>query len=78
LQIARKTTNEKRTSKIEARVREDLKIDLMRRCRELGVTESEFIHQIVRASLYGHNEFLTRLEQVPRNTVNENRAVAPK
>jgi len=58
----------KRTARIEARVTDETKMDLARRCRELGLNESQFIEQLVEVSLYGIDHLLSiereRIEKV--------------
>lgn len=58
----------KRSSRIEARVTDETKMDLARRCRELGMNESQFIEQLVEVSLYGIDHLLSiereRIEKV--------------
>jgi len=43
----------KRSAQVEARVHDETKLDLARRCHELGITESEYLQQLVEVSLYG-------------------------
>ena len=58
----------KRTSRIEARVTDETKFDLARKCRELGMTESQFLERLVEVSLYGVEHVLSiereRIEKV--------------
>lgn len=49
----------KRSARIEARVTDELKMDLARKCHELGMTESEFIDRLVAISLYGLDHVLS-------------------
>ena len=51
--------NGKRSSRIEARVQDDLKMDLVRKCHQLGFSESEYIERLVMVSLYGMDHVLT-------------------
>jgi hypothetical protein len=51
--FARTVTGEKRSAKVEARVTDTLKFDLLRVCRELGMTESDFIDRLVQVRVYG-------------------------
>ena len=43
----------KRSARVEARVTDELKFDLQRRCAELGITESDYIDRLLCVSLYG-------------------------
>lgn len=52
-QFARSLTGAKRSARVKSRVSDDLKLDLARRCHELGMTESDFIERLLSASLYG-------------------------
>lgn len=58
----------KRTARIEARVTDETKFDLVRRCRELGMNESQFLERLVEVSLYGVEHVLSiereRIEKV--------------
>lgn len=51
--FARSHTGAKRTSKVEARVTDELKFDLQRLCHELGMTESDFVDRLLNVRLYG-------------------------
>ena len=51
--FARSVLGGKRTDRIEARVTDEMKIDLKRRCNQLGMTESDYIERLVAVSLYG-------------------------
>ena len=66
--FARTMTGAKRTAKVEARVTDDLKFDLQRRCHELAMSESDYIDRLVSISLYGIEHVrsveLSRIEQV--------------
>ena len=66
--FARTMTGAKRTAKVEARVTDDLKFDLQRRCHELAMSESDYIDRLVSISLYGVEHVrsveLSRIEQV--------------
>ena len=44
---------EAKSAKAEARVTEQLKIDLRRKCNELNLTESNYVMLILAARLYG-------------------------
>lgn len=43
----------KRSARIESRVTDETKFDLARRCHEIGMTESDYVAQLVEVSLYG-------------------------
>lgn len=49
----------KRTARIEARVTDETKNDLVRRCHELGMNESQFLELLVEANLYGIDHLLS-------------------
>lgn len=51
--FARTITGTKRTSRIEARVTDEIKADITRRCHEIGVTESQYVERLLEVSLYG-------------------------
>lgn len=48
----------KRSSEVKARVTDELKFDLARKCHELGITESDYIDRLLCVSLYGLNHVL--------------------
>jgi len=62
-QYARSLTGAKRSARVESRVSDELKLDLARRCHELGMTESDFIERLLSASLYGVGHVLTMEQQ---------------
>lgn len=66
--FARSLTGGKRTNRAEARITDELKIDLQRKCHELSMTESDYIDRLLSIALYGFEHVrsmeLTRLEQV--------------
>ena len=43
----------KRSSEVKARVTDELKFDLARKCHELGITEADYIDRLLCVSLYG-------------------------
>ncbi len=49
----------KRSSRIEARVTDETKLELARKCHALGMTESEFLERLVEVSLYGAEHVLS-------------------
>lgn len=51
--FARSVVGGKRNSKAEARVTDDTKELLRRKCTELGMTESDYIDRLICVSLYG-------------------------
>lgn len=48
----------KRSSEVKARVTDDLKFDLARKCHELGISESDYIDRLLCVSLYGLDHVL--------------------
>lgn len=66
--FARSLSGAKRTAKVEARITDEMKFDLQRRCHELSMSESDFLDRLIAMALYGfeHVRSLeqTRLEQV--------------
>lgn len=48
----------KRISDVKARVTEETKIALQKRCAELGITESDYIDRLLLVSLFGAEEVL--------------------
>ena len=66
--FARSFTGAKRNSRVEARVTDETKFDLARRCHEIGVTESDYVQQLIEVSLYGFDHVTSvqagRLRQV--------------
>jgi hypothetical protein len=48
----------KRSSEVKARVTDELKFDLARKCHELGITESDYIDRLLSVSLYGLDHVL--------------------
>lgn len=61
--LGRTAVGGKRSSKIEARVHDETKFDLTRRCHELGISESEFVASLVEVSLYGADHVLRMQQQ---------------
>jgi hypothetical protein len=51
--FSRSSIGGKRSADVKARVADELKTDLQRRCHELGVTESDYIERLICVSLYG-------------------------
>lgn len=52
--FARSAMGGKRSARIEARVTDETKLALAQRCHQIGITESDFIAQLVELSLYGY------------------------
>lgn len=52
----------KRTCKVEARVTDELKFELQRKCHEIGITESDYLDRLLSISLFGF-EHVASLEQ---------------
>lgn len=57
-QFARSALGGKRNSRIEARVTDETKMELARRCHQLGITESDFVTALVETSLFGVDHVL--------------------
>lgn len=51
--FARSMTGSKRTNRVEARVADELKFDLQRKCHELAMSESDYIDRLLNVALYG-------------------------
>ena len=51
--FARSMTGSKRTNRVEARVADELKFDLQKKCHELAMSESDYIDRLLNVSLYG-------------------------
>lgn len=52
--FARSAMGGKRTARIEARVTDETKFALAQRCHQIGITESDFITNLVELSLFGY------------------------
>jgi hypothetical protein len=52
--FARSAMGGKRTARIEARVTDETKFALAQRCHQIGMTESDFITNLVELSLFGY------------------------
>ncbi len=67
-QFARSALGGKRSARVEARVTDETKQELARRCHQLGITESDYITALVESSLFGVDHVLMvqreRLAQV--------------
>lgn len=61
--FARSVMRGKRSARVEARVTEDLKFDLQRKCAELAITESDYIDRLLCVSLYGPEAVLEMEQQ---------------
>lgn len=57
-QFSRSPLPGKRSSEVKARVTDELKLELARRCHELGITESDYIDRLLCISLYGLDRVL--------------------
>lgn len=57
--FSRSSLGGKKSSEVRARVTDELKFSLQRRCNELGITESEYIDTLLSVSLYGEDKVLT-------------------
>ena len=66
--FARSLTGSKRTNRVEARISDEMKFDLQRRCHELSMTESDYIDRLLSISLYGFEHVrsmeLRRIQEV--------------
>lgn len=67
--FARSVVGGKRNSKAEARITDETKEDLRRRCNELGMTESDYIDRLICVSLYGIDHVLNLEQQRTRMVV---------
>lgn len=56
--FARSSLGGNRTEKIESRVTHDMKLDLRRRCNDLGMSESEYLERLVAVAIYGIDHVL--------------------
>lgn len=61
--FARTAFGGKRSAKIEARIHDETKFDLTRKCHELGISESEYLAHLVEVSLYGADHVLRMHQQ---------------
>lgn len=52
--FARSAMGGKRTARIEARVTDETKFALAQRCHQIGITESDYITNLVELSLFGY------------------------
>lgn len=66
--FARTAMGGKRTARVEARVTDETKFALAQRCHQIGITESDFITNLVEMSLFGYEHVASfhqdRLRQV--------------
>lgn len=51
--LARSVLGGKRSARVEARVTDELKFELQRRCHEIGITESDYLERLLSVSLFG-------------------------
>ena len=63
LQFARSALGGKRSARVEARVTDETKFALARRCHEIGITESDYVATLVETSLFGEDHVRTVQEQ---------------
>lgn len=56
--FARSPMGGKRTAKAEARITEETKEAMRRKCHELGITESDYLDRLICVSLYGIDHVL--------------------
>jgi hypothetical protein len=62
IKFSRSPSRGKRNADVKARVTEETKLALQRRCAELGITESDYIDRLLLVSLFGADEVL-KMEQ---------------
>lgn len=60
---ARSAMRGKRTSDVKARVTDEVKFELQRRCAELQITESDYIDRLLSVSLFGLERVLELEEE---------------
>lgn len=63
LAFARSALGGKRSARVEARVTDETKFALARRCHEIGITESDYVATLVETSLFGEDHVRTVQEQ---------------
>jgi len=56
--FSRSSIGGKKNSEIKARVSDETKFALQRKCHELGITESEYLDKLVNISLFGIDEVI--------------------
>lgn len=56
--FARSAVGGKKTSEVKARITDETKFALQRRCAELGITESDYIDRLLCVSLFGFDAVL--------------------
>lgn len=56
--FARSSVGGKKSSEVKARVSDETKFALQRRCAELGITESDYIDRLLCVSLFGFDAVL--------------------
>lgn len=56
--FSRSVVGGKKTSEVKARITDETKFALQRRCAELGITESDYIDRLLCVSLFGFNAVL--------------------
>ncbi|WP_422097509.1 hypothetical protein [Variovorax sp.] len=61
--FARSALGGKKNSEVKARITDETKFDLQRACHDLGVTESEFVGQLIEIRLYGKQHVETVLRE---------------
>lgn len=66
--FSRSAIGGKKSSEIKARVSDETKLTLQRKCHELGITESEYLDKLVNISLFGIDHVM-EIEQDKANTI---------
>lgn len=62
IRCSRSPMRGKRIADVKARVTEETKVALQKKCAELGITESDYIDRLLLVSLFGAEEVL-KMEQ---------------
>jgi hypothetical protein len=71
--FGRSMLGSKKTSDVKARITDESKFALQRRCHELGVSESEYVSHLIEVSLFG----LDHVEMMRREQLNAVVALFP-
>lgn len=67
--FSRSTVGGKKSAEVKARITDEAKFTLQRRCAELGITESEYIERLLCVSLFGFEEVLQAEREKTRKVV---------
>lgn len=57
--LARSPLGGKKTARVDVRITDDTKLDLTRKCHELGISESDYVCTLIESSLYGIEHVLS-------------------